>query len=220
MKTDTNCLEVFGKRLKELRISNKISQQELADEIGISKSALCYYENENRAPDIVTLEKLCNYFNVNADYLLGRCNVKTRKSNTKIVCKMTGLSETSVDILKKLTDEKECKLLDTINFLLGQLFDEICYGEGEDYSNFDYKAYGTANFNLNKEYNGSVLSAISRFLGRYSTLDDFILEGCGENYLEMQYRDLLYNQFYLNQVVEAVKRSSIEIAEKQTELVY
>ena len=66
---DAKCLQVFGRRLKGLREENGISQRELADIIGISKGAVYYYESDSRAPDIVTLEKIADYFDVSTDYL-------------------------------------------------------------------------------------------------------------------------------------------------------
>lgn len=60
-----------GTKLLNIRKKQNYTQQEVADIIGISRSALSYYEKGERAIDIITLYKLCNLYNVSADYLLG-----------------------------------------------------------------------------------------------------------------------------------------------------
>lgn len=58
-------------RLKELRTEFSISQQQLADVIGVSQQSINKYENHNVEPDIETLKAMANYFNVSIDYLVG-----------------------------------------------------------------------------------------------------------------------------------------------------
>ena len=57
--------------LKELRIANGLSQQQVAKEIGITRSAYSNYEQGIREPDLATVKKLCVVLQVSADYLLG-----------------------------------------------------------------------------------------------------------------------------------------------------
>ena len=59
-------------RLKELRESKGLTQKEVAEIIGCSEISYARYENEKREPDISTLCKLAEYFNVTVDYLIGR----------------------------------------------------------------------------------------------------------------------------------------------------
>lgn len=57
-------------RLKELREKNSLTQQELADKIGVSKRTLGYWEKEKQIkPD--KAKKLAEYFGVSVGYLLG-----------------------------------------------------------------------------------------------------------------------------------------------------
>ena len=66
------CMKGFGERLKELRIERGFTQKELAQKIGQSQSAVTYWEKNEQEPVISTLKKLCDLFDVSADYLLGR----------------------------------------------------------------------------------------------------------------------------------------------------
>jgi len=65
-------MEITSKRMLELRTGIDISQAKLSKVLGISQSALNRYENNQAAkPDNVLL-KYTDYFDVSADYLLGR----------------------------------------------------------------------------------------------------------------------------------------------------
>ena len=68
----------FRDRLKILREKRGMSQQHLADELGISRSAVGNYELGTREPDLETLELIADYFNVDMDYLIGKSVIEKR----------------------------------------------------------------------------------------------------------------------------------------------
>ncbi|MFB9275191.1 helix-turn-helix domain-containing protein [Cohnella cellulosilytica] len=61
----------MGDRLRELRLRRKISQEEVARHIGITRSAYSHYEINNRQPVYETLIKLAAFFDVSLDYIIG-----------------------------------------------------------------------------------------------------------------------------------------------------
>lgn len=184
---ETKCLQVFGERLKTLREERELSQRELAEVIGISKGAVYYYESDGRAPDIVTLEKLSDYFGVSADYLLGRTNARTQKIKLKSVCDKVGLSDKSVLMLARLKKKNNSRLR-VINLLLEQADSDI-----ED----DYELEG--------KYEGSVLNAVCRYLDRYETYDSFLSDWVQEDMeITKSIRNAMY-QLILNQATDALK---------------
>ena len=61
-------------RLKELRISRKISQTKLAMDLNLTQNSISRYETGEREADYDTLVAIADYFNVSVDYLLGRTN--------------------------------------------------------------------------------------------------------------------------------------------------
>ena len=63
--------KLFCERLKSLRLEKKISQPELAQLVGVSKGMISFWENSINEPTISNLIKLCQIFEVSADYLLG-----------------------------------------------------------------------------------------------------------------------------------------------------
>lgn len=58
-------------RIKELREEKSLSQKQLAEAIGLKHQTISHYENSRLEPNLETIEKLCNYFEVSAGYLLG-----------------------------------------------------------------------------------------------------------------------------------------------------
>lgn len=92
-------------RLITLREDRKLSQTEVARAIGMSRSGFSMYELGEREPDMDTVRKLADYFNVTTDYLLGRTDDPKAGSNEPIPpewkkviaqCKSLGLSPDQV----------------------------------------------------------------------------------------------------------------------------
>ena len=64
-------MENFGERLKALRQDKGVTQKQLAEQISCAQSAIVYWETNRQEPTISALKKLCVFFEVSADYLLG-----------------------------------------------------------------------------------------------------------------------------------------------------
>jgi imidazoleglycerol-phosphate dehydratase len=62
----------FGTQLKNLRTARGLQQGQLADELGLSASAIGAYERGQREPTLALLTAIADYFQVSADVLLGR----------------------------------------------------------------------------------------------------------------------------------------------------
>lgn len=97
----------FQNIFKRLRISSELTQSEMAQKLGISRSTIGMYETGAREPDFETLEKIADFFNVDIDYLLGRTD------STSILPETIGLYNSSLnkkdqkDIEKILEHTKE-----------------------------------------------------------------------------------------------------------------
>ncbi len=64
-------------RLRSLREKKGISQTEAAKRLGMARTTYSNYEAGNREPDNESLKKLAEFYEVSADYLLGRTNDPT-----------------------------------------------------------------------------------------------------------------------------------------------
>ena len=62
----------FGEIIRVLRIKRGYSQQRLAQQIGIGRSAIANYECGLREPDLDTVEMFADFFDVSVDDLVGR----------------------------------------------------------------------------------------------------------------------------------------------------
>ena len=62
---------IFGERLKELRLENEIGQVKLAEDINVRKGIISLWENGLREPKLSNLVSLAQYFQVSIDYLAG-----------------------------------------------------------------------------------------------------------------------------------------------------
>lgn len=63
---------MYGERIRELRKIMKMTQKQLAEKLGIRQNDVSSYELEQHEPSIATILKLCEMFDVSADFLLGR----------------------------------------------------------------------------------------------------------------------------------------------------
>lgn len=88
---------MFNKRIKLLREANKLSQVELADKIGVKKQTISNWENDNILPSIDMLIKVCKFFNVSSDYMLGL--------DSKTYIEITGLSVEVISHIQQIIND-------------------------------------------------------------------------------------------------------------------
>jgi transcriptional regulator with XRE-family HTH domain len=62
--------------IKKLRSEKNLTQKQLAEEIGVSKSTVAMWETGDRKPSRELLEQVADYFNVDMDYLYGRTYIR------------------------------------------------------------------------------------------------------------------------------------------------
>lgn len=77
----------FSDRFKQLRTERRLSQQNLADQLGFSKSSVNMYERGEREPGLESMETIADYFNVDLDYLMGRSDIPNRNEWLKSINK-------------------------------------------------------------------------------------------------------------------------------------
>lgn len=86
----------FSSRLKELRIQAGLTQLQLAQRLGITKSVISFYELSERAPSPDVLVRIAKIFHVSTDYLLGLDKHET--------IDITGLTSHDIALLRALAD--------------------------------------------------------------------------------------------------------------------
>lgn len=61
-----------GEQITYLREQHGLTQEELANQLGISRSALSHYEKNRREPEFKILNDIADLFDVSVDFLFGR----------------------------------------------------------------------------------------------------------------------------------------------------
>ena len=64
-------MDIFGCRLKELRQEKGKTQKELATVLDTTDDSIFSWEKGRSQPSIELIKKICIYFHVSADYLIG-----------------------------------------------------------------------------------------------------------------------------------------------------
>ena len=99
------------KNLRNLREKYNLTQQQIADELGIQRPTYSRYEKGERQPNYNLLIKIADYFNISVDYLLGK------EENSQSLDEQ--LSEIEIALyseVKELTDEQKQDILDYARF--------------------------------------------------------------------------------------------------------
>lgn len=94
---------MLATRLKELRETKNLSQAAFAKEFGISSGAIGNWESGKRIPDLATLQKIADFFDISIDYLTG-----TSQTTEEI--------KTARNTVKKLIGEQEDEALTIADF--------------------------------------------------------------------------------------------------------
>lgn len=86
----------FGNKLKELRQQAGLTQKQLAEQLGVTKSVISFYERSERTPSPDVLRKLASVFHVSTDFLLYIDRVKR--------IDISGLDDNDIQLVSMLVD--------------------------------------------------------------------------------------------------------------------
>ena len=88
-------------KIKELRIKKGLTQKECAEKLDLGNVCYNRYEMGKREPDIETLKKIANYFNVSLDYLCENDKAKVLEFGT-----LTSSQQQAIDLLLTLNEQE------------------------------------------------------------------------------------------------------------------
>jgi len=101
-------------RLKDVREKNDLTQQNVANILGISKTNYNYFENEERIIPLKHLNSYCNKFDVSMDYVFGLIDKNiVYKSKKELDSELIGKRIREIRESKNLTQSKLAKILNT-----------------------------------------------------------------------------------------------------------
>lgn len=119
----------IGKQLKKLRLERKMTQEQLANALDLSKSAIVQYEHNKREPNFDSLIKIEKFFNVSTQYLTGKSQY--RRISEDLFYNET--IQTSESFQNKSDSTKKCivALSNSFNDLIKNILDVDVHGEQE-----------------------------------------------------------------------------------------
>ena len=110
----------LAKTLSALRREKKLSQREIARNLGVSQALLSHYENDAREPKVEFIIKACDYYAVSADYLLGRTDERNTvscrviESLSSVVNELVTIKENEAKLIRKLELLSDCIVEDQV----------------------------------------------------------------------------------------------------------
>ena len=69
-------MDVFHRRMRELRQDRDLTQKQIADILGVAQTTYSQYELDKRPMPIEYLIALCKFYEVSSDYMLGMSDKK------------------------------------------------------------------------------------------------------------------------------------------------
>lgn len=109
-----------GERVEDLIKEKGGSITGDAEKIGTSQCTLSDFINGKRSIRSDTLKKLCEYYNVSSDYILGLSDVPTRNETIQEINAKTGLSQEAITALIVDKTCEDTALVDFISFLISK----------------------------------------------------------------------------------------------------
>jgi len=110
MQGDVQKKSRFAANLSKLRREKGLSQRKAASELGISQALLSHYETDAREPKLDFVVKVCDYYSVTTDFILGRTKErgdgasKLSAEVNEIVVALEELRVSEVEILNRLKE--------------------------------------------------------------------------------------------------------------------
>lgn len=121
-------MERVSQVLREYRAKEKLTQEQFADLLKISRVTYNHYENGSRTPDCYVLKNICRVTGLSADYILGISATKNVRQSD--IAKTTGLSEKAIEFLQ-LTKENGSFLNSLVNLIISEEnLPEFCCRQG------------------------------------------------------------------------------------------
>lgn len=90
----------FADNLKKIRKENNLSQEQLADKLGVSRQSVSKWESSAAYPEMDKVLQLCKMFNLNVDELLNQ-NIKELKEEKESVNKVNNYVNSFLDYITK-----------------------------------------------------------------------------------------------------------------------
>ena len=96
----------FGEKLKNARISNKMTQKKLANLIGAKHNSISDWENDKNRPSSDTIESLCQILNISPDYLFNKNSTVFSYEEENLIKKYRALDKRGKETINYIVDKE------------------------------------------------------------------------------------------------------------------
>ncbi|MDA1651017.1 helix-turn-helix domain-containing protein [Bacillus cereus group sp. TH160LC] len=104
-------LVIFSNTLKRLRKERGLRQQDVADDLVMTRERLSSYENNNSSPDPHVVAQFAKYYDVSSDFLLGLTDERRKYTSTDAA---DYLHRSLLDILSGLTESQQDEIVKSL----------------------------------------------------------------------------------------------------------
>lgn len=150
---------MLGEKIINERKNHKLSQEELAEMVGVTRQTISNWELNETSPDLKQAQKLADIFNISIDELIGKKNVLLEKvdkteSNSNLIIKLIKILGITLGTLIFILLCVVCIYLFTINYYKSELTasgeGRICYYNGKisNYVIMKNNADGSLSFDI------------------------------------------------------------------------
>lgn len=101
----------IGTKIQNLRKQRGMSQEQLAEALGVSRQAVSKWEAEQSVPDIDKIISICDYFGVTTDYILRNAELPQTEPQSEPIVENIYISENKVDEENAEKQKKSALLL-------------------------------------------------------------------------------------------------------------
>lgn len=196
---DTRLL--LSRRLRKLREEKGISQEYLSNLVGVTQSSIGNYERGEKLPNADTLRKICEVFNVSADYLLG----------------ISGEANYQSPLLKAVPKGA----MESYNKVISSLGEMVSYGCTSEYKFNAMKHYASI-FTMLLEIDEVVAEEVARMKSLYPDFVSFgkldAVEIDGSSFLEALIKESPEAKKYVKAFNESLQKINIKVQEVRNKI--
>ena len=117
-------MATFADRLKDERLKKGLTQTELAKTLFLGQTSVSKYESGKQIPEMPTLQKIADFFDVSIDYLLGKADIAKANDSLFDDSKETTIALHSDTDYKDLPPEAKEEIYNFIDYIKNKYKDK------------------------------------------------------------------------------------------------
>lgn len=114
----------IGSRIKEARLNKKLTQEELAQLIGVTKGAIANYENQVSIPKLDILLKLMDHLECDPNFIY-QDEIRQKAQQKKSITKTDDRLSQVINLVSQLSPDNQEKLLELARLYLDSQYNKV-----------------------------------------------------------------------------------------------